>query len=224
MQKITTEKIRVRFLRNEADALQLDGSLINPRYGRPKRILKYIKWMTYSVQEDGKSVDKEKVVEVWYTSMVKGSSFKLDPKTFITEWKKGPTPTPKPLQKYNDEQLLSLNYTYDQIEKIRNKPWRSKDVTFLKAQLKFTYKKCKSLLEEYGNVKTILDLPEAKELLIKKEKLKLYHKKQKPKVKRGTRETKRQMLDTLRRKYLAERKEAKRLARIEKETPKVETT
>jgi hypothetical protein len=180
--------------------------------------------MTYSVQEDGKSVDKEKVVEVWYTSMIKGSNNKLNPKLFITEWEKGPTPTPKPLRKYNDEQLLDLNYTYEQIKDIRNKPWRSKDVKTLHSQLKFTYKKCRELLEEYGNIKTILDLPEAKELLIKKEQLKLYSKKQKLKVKRGERETKRQMLDTLRRKYIAERKEAKRLARIEKETLKVETT
>jgi len=204
-QNIKTDIIRVRFLR--------EGNTPS----RPKRIRRHQNLVSYSVQENGKSIEKEKVSETWYTSMVKGSSIRLESATFLLEWAKGPTPTPKPKAKTDPEYR---GFRTKDVRKLRSMLYSKANKTFR------SYKKCRELLEERGSMTDVLVVPEVIAILDKKKKNKLFVKKQKPEVKRYSRGEIRNKLELLNQKYRAELKEKKRLARIEKEKeePVLETT
>jgi hypothetical protein len=96
------------------------------KYSRPTRI--------YQIEyfEEGS------VIKVEYAPAgVKGTIRRIDPSSFITKWERaGKTPTPKPLRKYNDEYLKKLGYSIEEIRKIRERNFSSKDVKIVCNRMK----------------------------------------------------------------------------------------
>lgn len=80
----------------------------------------------------------------------------LNPSEFITEWKKGPTPTPKPLRKYSDIELQKRGYTIDQIKEIRGRSYSAKDVKTFRQRMgglkKFSAKEAREQLDKHKTI------------------------------------------------------------------------
>jgi len=107
----TTEVIRVRF----KDSRKKGNGL-----GRPTRIYKL--------------TTGEKVEYKRYNPN-KNFSSAIDPEDFITEWEKGKTPTPRPLRKYTDEQLMKLGYSLEELHIVRGRTYSAKQVNKLRKLL-----------------------------------------------------------------------------------------
>jgi hypothetical protein len=130
------EYIRVKFLPGT------DPKGKRTKMSRPKRIYK----ITY-FDEDGVITDTQ-----FAPAGVKGTSRRIEATTFITEWEHGPTPTPKPLNKYSDTQLKQLGYSPDEIFHIRERRFSSKDIKLVSHNLKISREEAKVLLTEHkGN-------------------------------------------------------------------------
>lgn len=86
-------------------------------------------------------------------SGVVGTSRRIDPGTFITEWERaGHTPTQRPLRKYCDESLKKLGYSIEEIKGIRGRNFSAKDVNLVFRNLKISKEEAKTLLTEHkGN-------------------------------------------------------------------------
>lgn len=138
--KIKEEIIKVKFLNPKIN-----------KYGRPRRIYKITtdRKIKYSVAKDGgEHVDKEKQ-EVYYTHKIKNSCKKLDSNIFKVVEKKGITPTPKPLYKYNDEELKKMGYNYEGINNIIRRKYRAKDVKILSNKLKINNSRAREILDKH---------------------------------------------------------------------------
>lgn len=105
MSEKTYKEIRVRFLQSP-EGMDLEGNKIPAKYSRPKSILevKESVHIQYSVKENGEHVTKNKhTIRTTYKPAIRSaSSMTVKPgkgiikkETFITEWEKGPTPSPK---------------------------------------------------------------------------------------------------------------------------------
>lgn len=114
----TKEVIRIRYrIGDKKEFILQDGvkkvKQITQVYSRPYNAEK----LTF---EDG-SIKWFKIQE----SKKKRSRKEINPDNFITEWKGGPTPTPKPTHKYNDEALKERGYSTEQIKEVRKNSWKN---------------------------------------------------------------------------------------------------
>jgi len=156
MKKITEEVIRVRFLRED------DGKAPS----RPKRIRK----VTYEkVEKKGKTNEYIKYYSMQAPTTRKGLVIlfnDIDPTTFITKWEKGPTPTARPVRRYNDEKLKEMGYSALAINEIRGRKYRAKDVSVLYSRLKGAVdnRKIRKILEDCDG-STIAAMEMAKEYI-----------------------------------------------------------
>lgn len=157
MKKLTEEVIRVRFLR--------EGRAPS----RPKKIRKIIyennegtKQATvyYSIQSPAtpnRIFNKEGEI-VKEGLMV--TRLSISALTFITEWEKGPTPTTRPIRRYNDEKLQEMGYSMTAINEIRGRTYRAKDVKTIYNKLKgaLDNRKIRKLLEDHdGSIIAVME-------------------------------------------------------------------
>lgn len=113
------------------------------RFGRPVRIVKFT--------ESGKEL------LTYYRKYNPNKHFSkdLDPNDFITEWKRGPTPMPKPFRNCSDTELKAAGYKEEQFAELRGRKYSAKDVCKLRKALggtkKVTGDEARVILDEHGS-------------------------------------------------------------------------
>lgn len=130
--------IRVKFLPGT------DPKGKREKLSRPKRIFQII----YDEYKNDELINTR--IE-YAPAGVKGTSRRIDPTTFTTTWENaGKTPTPRPLRKYNDEKLKELGYSISEINKIRERNFRAKDVKVVAKKLKIKTSEARNLLIKHN--------------------------------------------------------------------------
>lgn len=113
---------------------------VNPETGklsRPKKVYSItlgndVQYAPYGEKNTGKRIDVSQIVITWKNA--------------------GHTPTSKPLRKYCDESLKSMGYTIEEIRKIRERNFSSKDIDLVAKNLGIKRSEAKELLvESNGN-------------------------------------------------------------------------
>jgi len=79
-----------------------------------------------------KITTKDVVKYIKYPSV--GYAKEINPKEFVTDWKRGKTPRQKPLRKYTKDQLKQLGYSIDEIAKL-HRGFSAKDVSTLRRRM-----------------------------------------------------------------------------------------
>lgn len=184
MKKITEEVIRVRFLRDgkapsRPKRIRRVIFEVPDKKGKKTEIRKYFS-MQSPITRNARYDKEGKVVRDGLVIMFN----EINPDLFITEWEKGPTPAPKALRKYNDEQLKAMGYSIAAITDIRGRTYRAKDVAVMYSKLKgeINNRKIRKLLDDCDGsilramelakeyVNTVKETKKAKRKRLKKEK------------------------------------------------------
>lgn len=146
---IDAKLVRVRFRNKKNNKLKRPIKLVEATYkevgyGKSATITKYMKF--HGVYGYVGDEENRKKVPIPVGEM------EFSKENFVTEWEKGPTPTPKPLRNYNNEKLMEMGYCMAQIQEIRGRKYSSKDVKLAFKLFKGTKsnKEVKALLDKYG--------------------------------------------------------------------------
>jgi hypothetical protein len=140
MNKITTvwQYIRVKFKPGT------DKKGRRQKFSRPQRIFE----ITCTQEQENKEI---KTWKEYAPTGVKGTAKRITSSDFVTEWERsGPTPTPRPLRKYDDMTLKKMGHSIEQIKVIRGRNFSAKDVKIITHKIGCSNTEAKELLKKYN--------------------------------------------------------------------------